>query len=31
VSLRGLGLVTRTLPAAGETAKAGTAVVVWAD
>ncbi|MEO8088748.1 MAG: penicillin-binding transpeptidase domain-containing protein [Gemmatimonadales bacterium] len=31
VSLRGLGRVTRTLPAAGETAKAGTAVIVWAD
>lgn len=31
VSLRGLGRVTRTLPAAGETARAGTAVVVWAD
>ena len=31
VSLRGLGRVTRTLPSAGETAKAGTAVVVWAD
>ncbi|MEA2722341.1 MAG: hypothetical protein QOH59_112 [Gemmatimonadales bacterium] len=31
VSLRGMGLVTRTLPAAGETAKAGTAVIVWAD
>ncbi|HEY5939589.1 MAG TPA: penicillin-binding transpeptidase domain-containing protein, partial [Gemmatimonadales bacterium] len=31
VSLRGLGRVTRTLPAAGETANAGSAVVVWAD
>ena len=31
VSLRGLGRVTRTLPAAGENAKAGTAVIVWAD
>jgi len=31
VSLRGLGRVTRTLPAAGESAKAGTAVIVWAD
>ncbi|HEY8197855.1 MAG TPA: penicillin-binding transpeptidase domain-containing protein [Gemmatimonadales bacterium] len=31
VSLRGLGRVTRTLPAAGETAKEGTAVIVWAD
>ncbi|HEV8178365.1 MAG TPA: PASTA domain-containing protein, partial [Gemmatimonadales bacterium] len=31
VSLRGLGRVTRTLPAAGETVKAGTAVVVWAN
>jgi membrane peptidoglycan carboxypeptidase len=31
VSLRGLGLVTRTLPAAGDSAKAGTAVIVWAD
>jgi cell division protein FtsI (penicillin-binding protein 3) len=31
VSLRGMGQVTRTLPAAGETAKAGTAVIVWAD
>jgi cell division protein FtsI (penicillin-binding protein 3) len=31
VSLRGLGRVTRTLPAAGENAKPGTAVIVWAD
>jgi len=31
VSLRGLGRVSRTLPAAGESAKAGTAVIVWAD
>ncbi|HWN17400.1 MAG TPA: penicillin-binding transpeptidase domain-containing protein [Gemmatimonadales bacterium] len=31
VSLRGLGRVSRTLPAAGETANAGTAVIVWAD
>lgn len=31
VSLRGLGRVTRTAPAAGESAKAGTAVIVWAD
>ncbi|MGZ8398038.1 MAG: penicillin-binding transpeptidase domain-containing protein [Gemmatimonadales bacterium] len=31
VSLRGLGRVTRTLPAAGEAAQAGTAVIVWAD
>jgi cell division protein FtsI (penicillin-binding protein 3) len=31
VSLRGLGLVTGTLPAAGDSAKAGTAVIVWAD
>jgi membrane peptidoglycan carboxypeptidase len=31
VSLRGLGRVNRTVPAAGESAKAGTAVIVWAD
>jgi cell division protein FtsI (penicillin-binding protein 3) len=31
VTLRGLGQVTRTLPAGGESAKAGTAVIVWAD
>lgn len=31
VSVRGLGRVSRTLPAAGESAKAGTAVIVWAD
>jgi cell division protein FtsI (penicillin-binding protein 3) len=31
VSLQGLGRVTRTLPAAGESAGAGTAVIVWAD
>ncbi len=31
VSLHGLGRVTRTLPAAGDSAKAGTAVIVWAD
>jgi cell division protein FtsI (penicillin-binding protein 3) len=31
VSLRGLGRVSRTLPAAGEGATAGTAVIVWAD
>jgi membrane peptidoglycan carboxypeptidase len=31
VSLRGLGRVSRTLPAAGESAKAGTAVIVWTD
>ena len=31
VSLRGLGRVSRTLPAAGESAKAGTVVIVWAD
>jgi cell division protein FtsI (penicillin-binding protein 3) len=30
VSLRGLGLVSRTLPAAGDTAGPGTAVIVWA-
>jgi beta-lactam-binding protein with PASTA domain len=31
VSLRGLGRVSRTLPAVGESAKAGTVVIVWAD
>lgn len=31
VRLRGLGRVTRTLPVAGDSAKAGTAVTVWAD
>ena len=31
VTLRGLGRVSRTLPAGGESAKAGTAVIVWAD
>jgi cell division protein FtsI (penicillin-binding protein 3) len=31
VSLRGLGQVTRTLPSGGDSAKAGTAVIVWAD
>ena len=31
VSLRGLGPVIRTLPVAGENAKAGTVVIVWAD
>jgi cell division protein FtsI (penicillin-binding protein 3) len=31
VSLRGLGRVSRTLPAGGESAKAGTAVIVWAE
>ena len=31
VSLRGLGRVTRTLPVTGDSAKAGTAVIVWAD
>jgi cell division protein FtsI (penicillin-binding protein 3) len=31
VSLRGLGLVTRTTPAAGDTAVPGTTVIVWAD
>ena len=31
VSLRGLGQVTRTLPAAGESANAGSAVIVWAE
>jgi cell division protein FtsI (penicillin-binding protein 3) len=31
VSLRGRGLVSRTLPAGGETAKPGTAVIVWAQ
>jgi beta-lactam-binding protein with PASTA domain len=31
VSLKGLGRVSRTLPATGETAKAGTTVVVWAE
>jgi cell division protein FtsI (penicillin-binding protein 3) len=31
VSLRGLGRVTRTLPDAGDSAKAGTTVIMWAD
>jgi PASTA domain-containing protein len=31
VALRGLGRVSRTLPAGGETAMPGTAVTVWAQ
>lgn len=31
VSLRGLGRVSRTIPGDGETAKPGTAVIVWAE
>jgi hypothetical protein len=31
VTLRGLGRVSRTVPAAGATATPGTTVVVWAD
>jgi transpeptidase family protein/PASTA domain-containing protein len=31
VTLRGLGLVSRTLPAGGDTAIPGTAVIVWAQ
>jgi cell division protein FtsI (penicillin-binding protein 3) len=31
VTLRGLGRVSRTLPAGGETAMPGTAVIVWAE
>ena len=31
VALRGFGPVTRTTPAAGDTASAGTTVTVWAD
>jgi cell division protein FtsI (penicillin-binding protein 3) len=31
VSLRGLGQVSRTLPAGGDTARPGTAVTVWAQ
>jgi cell division protein FtsI (penicillin-binding protein 3) len=31
VSLKGFGRVSRTLPTAGETAKAGTTVVVWTE
>jgi cell division protein FtsI (penicillin-binding protein 3) len=31
VALRGLGRVSRTLPPAGDTARAGTTVVVWAE
>jgi hypothetical protein len=31
VSLRGLGVVSRTAPVGGEVAKPGAAVIVWAE